>query len=45
MIDPDRSQEFLKPFGVTKIPCIGIKTQQQALKQEMGIESIGQLAK
>lgn|SRR5215467_1765017 len=44
IVSPDNLQIFLKPLEVERIPGVGIKTEE-ILKSEMGIESIGQLAK
>jgi DNA polymerase IV (archaeal DinB-like DNA polymerase) len=44
IIYPDKLQEFLGQLKVSSIAGIGVKTEQ-ILKNEMGIETIGQLAK
>lgn len=44
VIYPDQLQKFLESLEVYRIAGIGAKTQQ-VLKAEMGIETIGQLAK
>jgi DNA polymerase IV (DinB-like DNA polymerase) len=44
VIYPDKLVNFLETLEVNRISGIGIKTQQ-VLKEELGIETIGQLAK
>jgi len=44
IIYPDKLANFLETLDVHRISGIGIKTQQ-VLKEELGIETIGQLAK
>jgi DNA polymerase IV (DinB-like DNA polymerase) len=44
IIYPNQVQEFFEKLEVDRIAGIGIKTEQ-ALKEEMGISTIGQLAK
>jgi DNA polymerase IV (archaeal DinB-like DNA polymerase) len=44
IIYPNQVQEFFEKLEVDRIAGIGIKTEQ-ALKEEMGIDTIGQLAK
>jgi DNA polymerase IV (DinB-like DNA polymerase) len=44
VVSPDYASKFLEPLEVGRISGIGTKTQE-ILRQEMGIKSIGQLAK